>query len=45
MIEKEKWSFGYENQQYFDDEAFGDDLLNSGSYLELDSGKIVEYDY
>ena len=45
MIEKEKWSLGYENQPYFDDEAFGDDLLNSESYLELDSGKIVEYAY
>lgn len=45
MIEEEKWSFGYENQPYFDDEAFGDDLLNSESYLELESGKIVEYAY
>ena len=45
MIEEAKWSFGYENQPYFDDEAFGDDLLNSESYLELDSGKIVEYAY
>ena len=42
---EEKWSLGYENQPYFDDEAFGDDLLNSESYLELDSGKIVEYAY
>lgn len=38
MIEEAKWSFGY-------DEAFGNDLLNSESYLELDSGKIVEYAY
>lgn len=43
--DEEKWSLGYENQPYFDDEAFGDDLLNSESYLELDSGKIVEYAY
>lgn len=45
MIEEEKWSFGYENQPYFDDEAFGNDLLNDESYLELESGKIVEYAY
>lgn len=43
--DEEKWSLGYENQPYFDDEAFGDDLLNSERYLELDSGKIVEYAY
>lgn len=45
MIEEEKISFGYENQPYFDDEAFGNDLLNDESYLELESGKIVEYAY
>lgn len=45
MIEEEKISFGYENQPYFDDEAFGNDLLNDESYLELENGKIVEYAY
>ena len=43
MVYEEKFNFGYDEQPYFDDEAFGDDLLNSESYLELDSGKIVEY--
>lgn len=45
MIEEEKISFGYENQPYFDDEAFGNDLLDDEYYLELESGKIVEYAY
>ena len=43
MVYAEKFSFGYENQPYFNDEEFGNDLLNSGNYLELDSGKIVYY--
>ena len=45
MVEQEKWSFGYENIPYFDDEAFGEDLLESGNYLELESGKIVYLSY
>lgn len=45
MIEEAKWSFGYENQPYFDDEAFGNDLLSDKNYLELKSGKIVKYVY
>lgn len=45
MVENEKWSFGYENIPYFDDNAFGQDLLNSDDYLELPSGKIVYYSY
>ena len=45
MIEEEKFSFGYDKQPYFDDESFGNDLLESESYLELESGKIVYYCY
>ena len=45
MIEEEKFSLGYDKQPYFDDESFGDDLLNSGSYYELDNGRIVYYCY
>lgn len=45
MVEQEKWSFGYEDIKYFDDEAFGYDLLNGEGYLQLSSGKIVSYNY
>ena len=45
MVEEEKWSMGYENIPYFNDEEFGNDLLNSENYLELESGKIVSYNY
>lgn len=45
MVESEKWSFGYENVPYFDDEAFGNDLLESGNYLQLDNGKIAYLSY
>lgn len=45
MVEEEKFSFGYENIQYFDDKAFGNDLLESGNYLELENGKIVDLSY
>ena len=45
MIEEEKISFGYDKQPYFDDESFGNDLLESESYLELESGRIVYYCY
>lgn len=43
--EEEKWNFGYDNLPYFDTNAFVEDLLNNESYLELDSGKIVAYNY
>lgn len=45
MIEEEKFSFGYDKQPYFDDESFGNDLLDSESYYELESGRIVYYCY
>ena len=45
MIEEEKFNFGYDEQPYFDDESFGNDLLESESYLELESGRIVYYCY
>jgi len=43
MVEEEKWSCGYDKQPYFDNEAFGNDLLESGYYYELPSGRIVAY--
>ena len=45
MVEEEKYSFGYDKIPYFDDEAFGNDLLENDSYLQLKSGKIVSYCY
>ena len=45
MVEEEKFSLGYENQPYFDDESFGNNLLQSDSYYELESGRIVYYSY
>ena len=45
MIEEEKFSLGYDKVPYFDDESFGNDLLESESYLELESGRIVYYCY
>ena len=45
MAEEEKISFGYENQKYFDNEAFAEDLLENDYYLELESGKIVSLNY
>ena len=45
MIYEEKFSFGYENTPYFNDKEFGEDLLNSGMYYELESGKIAYYCY
>lgn len=45
MVEEEKFSFGYDKQPYFDDESFGNDLLDSAEYQILDSGKIVLYNY
>lgn len=45
MVEEEKFSFGYDEMPYFNDEEFGRDLLDSENYLELGSGKIVSYNY
>lgn len=45
MVKEEKFNFGYDSQPYFDDKAFGEDLLEDNSYLELPSGKIVYYSY
>lgn len=45
MVESEKWSFGYEKIPYFDDKAFGEDLLSDDYYLELEDGKIVYLSY
>lgn len=45
MVEEEKFSLGYDKQPYFDDESFGNDLLESGNYYELQSGRIVSYNY
>lgn len=45
MVEEEKFELGYDEIPYFDDKAFGNDLLNSEYYLELESGKIVYYAY
>lgn len=41
-------SMGYVNRgndRYFDYEAFGEDLLNSKDYLELEDGRIVRLSY
>ena len=45
MVEEEKFSLGYDKVPYFDDESFGNDLLESENYLELESGRIVYYCY
>ena len=45
MVYEEKISYGYDEQQYFDDESFGYDLLESERYYQLDNGKIVSYNY
>lgn len=45
MVENEKWAFGYEKTPYFDDEAFGNDLLESDNYIELEDGRIVYLSY
>lgn len=45
MVEEEKFSLGYENIQYFDDKAFGEDLLSDDYHLELEDGKIVYLSY
>ena len=41
-------SMGYVNRgndRYFDYEAFGEDLLNSENYLELEDGRVVMFSY
>lgn len=45
MVYEEKFNFGYNDIPYFDDKAFGEDLLENSSYYELPSGKIVYYNY
>ena len=45
LVEEEKFELGYEDIKYFDDDAFGRDLLESEYYYELDNGKIVSYSY
>lgn len=46
FVYEEKWAFGYQDTPYFNDEEFGNDLLNNGEgYLQLESGKIVSYNY
>jgi len=45
LVEEEKFNYGYDNMPYFDDEKFCKDLLDSDNYLELESGKIVSYNY
>lgn len=45
MVEEEKFSLGYDKVPYFNDEEFGNDLLENGNYLQLNSGKIVSYCY
>ncbi len=45
LVEEEKFAFGYDKTPYFNDEEFGRDLLESENYLELESGRIVSYNY
>lgn len=45
LVEEEKFELGYEDIKYFDDDAFGRDLLESEYYYELDNGRIVAYSY
>ena len=45
MVYEEKFNFGYNDIPYFDDKAFGEDLLENSSYYKLPSGKIVYYSY
>lgn len=46
---EEAYSFGYINdenvERYFDFEAFGNDLLMDGDYIELDDGRVVSLNY
>lgn len=43
MVEEEKFSFGYSDFPYFDDEAFKRDLLDGDTYYQLSTGKVVCY--
>ncbi len=43
MVEEEKFSFGYSDFPYFDDEAFKNALLDGDTYYQLSTGKIVYY--
>lgn len=45
MVYEEKFNFGYNDIPFFNDKAFGEDLLKNSSYYELPSGKIVYYNY
>lgn len=45
FVEEEKFQLGYDKVPYFNDEEFGRDMLESEYYLELESGKIVSYNY
>ena len=45
MVYEEKFNFGYNDIPYFDDKAFGEDLLENSGYYKLPSGKIVYYNY
>lgn len=45
LVEEEKFQLGYDKVPYFDDKMFGEDLLDSEYYLELESGRIVSYNY
>lgn len=45
MVYEERFNFGYEDAPYFDEKAFGEDLIKNGEYYTLESGKIVKYKY
>lgn len=45
MVYEEKFSYGYDNTPYFNDEEFGNDLLEDEIHYELASGRIVLYCY
>ena len=45
MVENAKWFLGYGNMPYFDDKAFGEDLLSGDYYLELEDERIVCLNY
>lgn len=43
FVEEEKWSMGWNDFPYFDDEKFAEDLLGNSGYYELENGRIVVY--
>ena len=45
MVESAKWFLGYGDTPYFDDKAFGEDLLSDDCYIELEDGRIVYLSY